>query len=315
MPRNRSNVTPAQRELAQLQATDAAMYSRMGVGAGVRLGVAARRASLAAWRTGHDPTAAVLRELSKLRPLVIGGMVAARLKAIQRSRRTAPFTIRLATPVSDTFTASVSLLRRLLDISRPDLERLVRTFDAPVLRVMSNVSAQVERRLRQVTGELHARGAHVQEGVKVLAKEFDALGLVPENSFTVETIFRTQTALAYAAGKADVESSSDVQEILWGYKYVTVGDDRVRPQHAALEGVTLDKADPFWERFYPPNGYNCRCQVIPLFEAEEIKRPPDTVKLPGGAREPVAPDPGFGFNPGRVYGALTTIGVPAGSVL
>ena len=44
-------------------------------------------------------------------------------------------------------------------------------------------------------------------------------------------------------------------------QYRTAHDDKVRPEHAALEGVTLPMSDPFWETYYPPNGWNCRCTV------------------------------------------------------
>ena len=48
----------------------------------------------------------------------------------------------------------------------------------------------------------------------------------------------------------------------YNLQYRTQKDDRVRPEHAALDGVTLPPSDPFWEEFYPPNGWNCRCNVV-----------------------------------------------------
>lgn len=45
-------------------------------------------------------------------------------------------------------------------------------------------------------------------------------------------------------------------------QYRTAGDDKVRPEHAALNGVTLPKSDSFWDSYYPPNGWNCRCTVV-----------------------------------------------------
>ncbi|SIT25573.1 phage putative head morphogenesis protein, SPP1 gp7 family [Chryseobacterium ureilyticum] len=46
-------------------------------------------------------------------------------------------------------------------------------------------------------------------------------------------------------------------------EYTTVGDRHVRPAHAALDKHTAPKNDPFWIRNYPPNGWNCRCSVVP----------------------------------------------------
>ncbi len=45
-------------------------------------------------------------------------------------------------------------------------------------------------------------------------------------------------------------------------QYRTAGDGKMRPEHAALNGVTLPPSDPFWEEYYPPNGWNCRCTVV-----------------------------------------------------
>ncbi|MDD6471780.1 MAG: phage minor head protein, partial [Bacteroidales bacterium] len=48
----------------------------------------------------------------------------------------------------------------------------------------------------------------------------------------------------------------------YNLQYRTVRDSHVRPEHAALDGVTLPPSDPFWETYYPPNGWNCRCSAI-----------------------------------------------------
>jgi SPP1 gp7 family putative phage head morphogenesis protein len=48
----------------------------------------------------------------------------------------------------------------------------------------------------------------------------------------------------------------------YNLQYRTAGDDRVRPEHAALDGVTLPQSDPFWDIYFPPNGWNCRCTVV-----------------------------------------------------
>ena len=45
-------------------------------------------------------------------------------------------------------------------------------------------------------------------------------------------------------------------------QYRTAKDDKVRPEHAALDGVTLPMSDSFWETYFPPNGWSCRCTVV-----------------------------------------------------
>jgi SPP1 gp7 family putative phage head morphogenesis protein len=50
-------------------------------------------------------------------------------------------------------------------------------------------------------------------------------------------------------------------------QYETVGDGRVRPEHAALDNIIRPVDDKFWDIYYPPNGWNCRCVVLQTFDA------------------------------------------------
>lgn len=45
-------------------------------------------------------------------------------------------------------------------------------------------------------------------------------------------------------------------------QYRTVGDDKVRASHRKLDGVTLPPSSPFWDEYFPPNGWRCRCTVV-----------------------------------------------------
>lgn len=191
------------------------------------------------------------------------------------------------------FDDAVKILQRRAKL---DLNELQNKYHTHALKILDSASDDVESALRKEFEELTFEGVHKAEAIRRLAIKFDKLGLTPNNSFHLETIFRTQTQLAYGAGKWQAEQSADFQEILWGYKYVTVGDDRVRDSHVPLDGVTLPKEDSFWLRFYPPNGWNCRCQAIPIFEQREIVKP----ESPGDGTE-LAPDKGFDFNPGIVF--------------
>ena len=53
--------------------------------------------------------------------------------------------------------------------------------------------------------------------------------------------------------------------------YETVGDARVRPEHQDLDGIVRRVDDPFWKQYYPPNGWNCRCDVRQLPEDKSAK--------------------------------------------
>ena len=54
----------------------------------------------------------------------------------------------------------------------------------------------------------------------------------------------------------------------YNLQYRTAGDERVREAHAALDGVTLPPSDKFWNNYLPPNGWNCRCQVVQVLRED-----------------------------------------------
>lgn len=66
-------------------------------------------------------------------------------------------------------------------------------------------------------------------------------------------------------------------------RYVTVGDERVRASHAAMNGIQRPMSDPIWDKIYPPNGWNCRCTVITTSGAatpdKQIRMPWDVPPL------------------------------------
>lgn len=41
----------------------------------------------------------------------------------------------------------------------------------------------------------------------------------------------------------------------------TAGDSRVREEHRLLDGVAKPKTDKFWDIYYPPLSWNCRCTI------------------------------------------------------
>jgi SPP1 gp7 family putative phage head morphogenesis protein len=72
----------------------------------------------------------------------------------------------------------------------------------------------------------------------------------------LQTEYDTAIGSAQMAGKWN-EFADDVN-----LEYTTAGDDRVRESHAVLDGTIKPKSDSFWNKYYPPNGYNCRCSVL-----------------------------------------------------
>lgn len=77
------------------------------------------------------------------------------------------------------------------------------------------------------------------------------------NYLRAEYNFATASAQA-AAQWERIEADADRYHL----QYRTAGDDRVRDEHQKLEGITLPPSDSFWDTYYPPNGWNCRCRAV-----------------------------------------------------
>ncbi len=125
-------------------------------------------------------------------------------------------------------------------------------------------------------------------------------------------IFETNVRTAYMAGRYKQMRDPDVLKYrpFWRYRH---GDSRVpRPLHLAKDGLVIAADDPWWDYWYPPNGWGCSCFVEALsrrdlerlgksgpdkappleLEDKRLGRGGPVVKVPRGI------DPGWGYNVG-----------------
>lgn len=128
-------------------------------------------------------------------------------------------------------------------------------------------------------------------------------GLTP---YRADNIFRTNIQTAYQVGRYQQMTDPDVVARRPYWMYDAVNDSRTRPTHLAMDGQVYPADHPFWDVWYPPNGYRCRCGVIALSEAEVRARGlevqtevPDMVEPPGQPARLLLPDPGFAHNPAK----------------
>ncbi|MGD9539081.1 MAG: phage minor head protein [Alphaproteobacteria bacterium] len=125
-------------------------------------------------------------------------------------------------------------------------------------------------------------------------------------------ILNTNLRTAYQAGRwQQIQENKARRPYL---RYTAIMDDRTRPEHAAWHGTVLPADDPWWSTHYPPNGWNCRCTVQQLAEADlerfgyrlspgapPVETETRTINGPSGPvnlEVPKGIDPGFAYNVG-----------------
>jgi SPP1 gp7 family putative phage head morphogenesis protein len=97
---------------------------------------------------------------------------------------------------------------------------------------------------------------------------FEARGWAKLRPWHIETIFRTNMQAAYQAGRYRRLTDPVVLRMRPFWRYSAVLDASTRPLHAALHGRIFRHDSPFWQKWYPPNGFNCRCTVVSVSQAE-----------------------------------------------
>jgi SPP1 gp7 family putative phage head morphogenesis protein len=183
-------------------------------------------------------------------------------------------------------------------------------------------------------GEITGKPEEVREELLKRKLVKDA-GVIPDGDeivtvklgspYRLKTIYRTNIQTSYMAGRYKTQAENTDNRPFW--QYIAVMDRRTRPSHAMLNGRVFRFDDEFWNDFYPPNGWGCRCRVRALSEGNikdrnlavdsaegQLSQEMKIVSKKTGELKPVAvytdpltwhkvsPDVGWSYNPGKQIG-------------
>ena len=251
-----SQRTSDQRRLVQRHAADRKRLERVGIKAARAVGLAIRAAALRAFASGGDVAVAVQEASGSLTPVIADAMAAAHLHGRLRTVRTATAAVpEIRTGLASAYDGAVDFARQKLGLTDEAVETIRARYGAQALTVTGEVNRTLVTAANKALYEVTEEGLHVAGGMQRMREAFDRAGVTNVQPYLLENIVRTQIAVAYGAGRWNALQDPDIDQIIAGYTYVTVGDDRVRDSHAALDGTTLPKDDPLWRTIWPPNGY------------------------------------------------------------
>ncbi len=296
----------ARRRAALIIDRERRSIERRAIAAGLRIGATARMAAYAAWRTTAEVEAVINAVhnamngsprlgLPGMAPVLAETMVAADLTGRRRASiiagpmLTGQGGFRLA---SSAHKMAIRWLRTRVALTDGQFARLREAYDPPAIRLVRVASGQLERAIRRKMVTLTRVGSSARQGIVALREVFETEGFAPAKDYTLEAIFRTETQTAYAAGRYAVQQDPAIDDILWGFEYAAITDDRVTEDICLpMNGVVRRKSDPVWERLTPPNHWSCRSTVLELFSPQR-----ETETLPN-----VRAQEGFGYHPGLLF--------------
>lgn len=112
----------------------------------------------------------------------------------------------------------------------------------------------------------------------------DKMNLEFNQTYLKTEVGTFQRTAAQAKKWAKYDSQKDLYPNL---QYKTAKDKRVRDDHEAVDDIIKPIDDKFWDTWYPPNGWNCRCYVV------------QTTKQATNLEPKGNPTLGFHNNPGK----------------
>lgn len=184
-------------------------------------------------------------------------------------------------------------LRAFLDrqIITPEEFRLLSDEARQRAFTATNLASQglIERAYRRLLESLQSGGT-LDDFARQMREEAVSLGVTEADPSYLETVYRTNVASAYGAGRYRQTRSPAVVAARPFVEYRTSRDDRVRKSHVELDGLVFRQDDPDWPRYAPPNGFNCRCVTV-------VRRDPGNKRLVRAADLTVLPDKGFDAPP------------------
>lgn len=165
--------------------------------------------------------------------------------------------------------------------------------------IIDNTNLEVQLKLLNNIQNNLAIGGTFKDWLENSKDEIEKMGLGKNGSY-FETVYRTNMQTAYSIGqyKAQVE----IKKTHPNWLYDGVIDGREQDHTRMYDGKIWRADDPIWNSIYPPNGYNCRCNVIPLTQ-DDVSSMGETIqnkskKFESDAKENLGK---FAFNPGKNY--------------
>lgn len=181
----------------------------------------------------------------------------------------------VSTPLSANLSRLTKEIKRIGSQIEINVGILSKNLDAIADRTLRSSLHDVKRRINAEL-QLYAKLGLTKRQQKIkLGQKLIDMGFAPSSSSYIDTLVNTFTQFAYNTAQRVVFRADPA---IWGFVYVNQGDNRVRAEHEKLGGIIKPRDHEVWGIIWPPNGWNCRCQVAPLYTPHKTTRLPNHVE-------------------------------------
>ena len=179
------------------------------------------------------------------------------------------------------FTNAISLAGEDFDSFWETPEKLLAYWEALFIRSLDTNSSQYASFLQNAKEFAKAKYDTYLKNIKDLSKEDAKLQYLLLQSYSEVETNHFQASMQMAS---EWQSILDDEDLYPNLRYQAVGDKNTRPDHLALSGIVKPVKDAFWDKYYPPISYRCRCTVRQEEESVKVTKgtPKDLPKIPNG---------------------------------
>ena len=151
------------------------------------------------------------------------------------------------------------------DIFPEEFERIIL---AESFKMVGDISGDILKRAKNTILEGVKNGLTQREVVNKLIEE-----LKSHTENHIRTMVRTRTTEVFNAGrKTFFDTDPTAKDIIVGYEFSAVMDERTTAACARLDGRSFDKEDAdYISRITPPLHFNCRSLLVPVTRFEDVK--------------------------------------------
>lgn len=205
------------------------------------------------------------------------------------------------------FEEAINYFKDKIPLKPYDFYRIAREYKTKAFTVLGYTNLEIlEKFMEELTKALE-EGTTRRDFMDNMNGFLEKKGYEGLSNFQSDVIFRTNIQTAYSVGHYERMKDPAVKKLRPYWMYVAVMDKRTRDTHKALHGkvFSCDNTE-IWNKWYPPNGFRCRCTVVTLSKRQMDKEGlelttelPDMIEPPGKSAIPLRPDHKFDYNPAK----------------